>query len=101
LAAGKRHVDAQVTHLHSAISWYQRSYGLLKELKDQRQSTDVEYGTPDELMAKIAACNSSLSKLESFSKAKKLARAGQLTNKNERKVVRNQKGLIPQAAGSH
>jgi eukaryotic-like serine/threonine-protein kinase len=100
LTAGKRYVDAQITHLHSAIYWYRRSYDLLKQLKDQGQSTDVEYGTPDELLAKIATCNSSLYKLESFSKEKNLARGGSRSTRSERNVVRNQKGLTPRRSRS-
>jgi serine/threonine protein kinase len=60
LAASDQQVSKKADHWRVARDWYQRSYDILKKLKDEGQSTDLEYGTPDELAAKVAQCEAAL-----------------------------------------
>lgn len=57
LATSKKQADKQSEYRKEAKNWYQQSYDILKTLKDEGQSTDREYGTPDELLEKIKQCD--------------------------------------------
>ena len=48
---------------------HQRSYEKLKGLKDKGQATDPEYGTPDELAAKISQCDARMGMSQSSASA--------------------------------
>lgn len=60
LAASERRTDRATNLWRPARDWYQRSHDILKNLRDEGQATDREYGTPEELAAKITQCDASL-----------------------------------------
>lgn len=60
LAASEQRTDRALNLWRTARDWYQRSHDILQNLRNEGQATDPEYGTPEELAAKIAQCDTSL-----------------------------------------
>src|SRR5205085_2538984 len=66
LAAGERQPGRQADHWRAARDDYQRSYAILKAMKDRGEYKSVEYGEPEEAAAKIAQCDAALAKLNAW-----------------------------------